>query len=500
MEQFQRKRIPPLDNPGMLSQEDILSFIPDMNNDWPIIIETSKDTIQTSKNTVQTSEVVKGELQFTTKSRPNTTSNYPSHMIMGYSNLINRFFERNDIEETVWQIEQLRNREFWDYLGVIPTTFKDKKLTINGIQETLKSLESQRSKQSVIIYVVSRINQLELILVPPVGKAFRYQIPEAKRELLRSVVNEFRSQITKPTKRQTTSYLASAQLLYKWIIAPMETDLKRLGVNTLLFSLDPGLRSLPIAALHDGKHFLIEKYSFSLIPSFSLTNTGYSSVKDAKVLAMGRSQFSEQAPLPAVPMELQTIASLRHSESFLNNNFTLNNLEKERSSKAFRIVHLATHAQFNSGNPSNSYIQLWDSKLTLEQVKTLNWNNPPVDLLVLSACNTALGDRDAELGFTGLAIQSGAKAVLGSLWSVSDEGTLGLMSEFYQHLRTSSIKADALREAQITMLSGKVKLHNGRLITSQGAIPLPPDLPLNENINLTHPYYWSGFTLVGNPW
>lgn len=466
---------------------EILRVTANINNDWPIILPQSN--------------TVKGE-NFTII---NTTQNLVFNNAainnqIGYGDFINTIFQQKDLEKLVGQIEQVRNKEFSDYLGVTTNLPPDTKITLADMQNNLKSIEAQTGKRSVMIYAISLPDQLELLLVPSVGKITRYQVSNAKRELLQEAISEFRSQITSRRKRQTTSYLASAQLLYKWMIAPMEKDLQRLGVNTLLFSLDPGLRSLPVAALHDGKHFLIEKYSFSLIPSFSLTNTRYGSISDASVLAMGRSQFSEHIPLPAVPMELQTIASLRNGESFLNSNFTLNNLEKERSSKAFRIIHLATHAQFNSGNPSNSYIQLWDSKLTLEQVKTLNWNNPPVDLLVLSACNTALGDRDAELGFTGLAIQSGAKAVLGSLWSVSDEGTLGLMSEFYQQLRTSSIKADALREAQIAMLSGKVKLHNGRLITSQGNIPLPPDLPLNENINLTHPYYWSGFTLVGNPW
>jgi CHAT domain-containing protein len=479
----------------MTAKEKILSLDPEIlkvaaniNNEWPIILPISNTVKGENFTTINTTQ----NLVFNNNAAINNQ--------IGYGDLLTPIFQQKDLEKMVGQLEQVRNKEFSDYFGVTANLPPDTKMTLANIQKNLKSIEAQTGKRSVMIYVISLPDQLELLLVPSVGKITRYQVSEAKRELLQEAISEFRSQITNPRKRQTTSYLASAQLLYKWMIAPMEKDLKALGVNTLLLSLDPGLRSLPVAALHDGKHFLIEKYSFSLIPSFSLTNTRYGSVTDASVLAMGRSQFSEHAPLPAVPMELKTIASLRHGESFLNNNFTLNNLEKERSSKAFRIVHLATHAQFNSGNPSNSYIQLWDSKLTLDQVKTLNWNNPPVDLLVLSACNTALGDRDAELGFTGLAIQSGAKAVLGSLWSVSDEGTLGLMSEFYQKLRTSSIKADALREAQITMLSGKVKLHNGELITSQGAIPLPPNLPLNGNINLTHPYYWSGFTLVGNPW
>jgi len=373
-------------------------------------------------------------------------------------------------------------------------------MEVAGIQETLKLIEKETKKRSVVIYILARINQLELIVVPALGKPIRYTIPAAKKEVLLPIVNEFRSEVTNSRKRSTSNYKASAQKLYQWMIAPLEKDLKELGVDTLLLSVDPGLRSMPFAALFDGKQFLIEKYSLSLIPSFSLMDTRYGSLKDASVLAMGASEFADKEALPAVPMELQTIVSEGHGQSFLNSDFTLDNLRSQRLAQPFRVIHLATHSEFVPGFLSNSYIQLWNEKLSLNRMETLGWNNPSVDLLVLSSCRTALGDREAELGFAGLAVQSGAKSALASLWNVDDRGTLGLMTQFYKQLRSASIKAEALRETQIAMLSGGVRIEHGKLLTGGGEFTLPASLNRGEDTLFSHPYYWSGFTLVGNPW
>ena len=130
----------------------------------------------------------------------------------------------------------------------------------------------------------------------------------------------------------------------------------------------------------------------------------------------------------------------------------------------------------------------------------MGWDNPIVELLTLSACRTALGDRRSELGFAGLAVQAGVKSALASLWYVSDQGTLGLMSEFYESLKQDPIKAIALQEAQIDMIQGKTRIENDQLITTFGAIPLPENLTESNITSLSHPYYWSGFTMIGSPW
>ena len=192
----------------------------------------------------------------------------------------------------------------------------------------------------------------------------------------------------------------------------------------------------------------------------------------------------------------------------MNQDFTLGNLRAQREIRPFGIIHLATHSEFQPGEPKNSYIQLWDTKLRIDQMQQLRWNEPPVNLLVLSACSTALGDAEAELGFAGLAVASGAKSALASLWEVSDEGTLGLMTEFYRQLRAPrgggnlTIKAEALRRAQLQMLRGRVRLQDGMLRVEgvSVSLTLPPEIASRGDRVLSHPYYWAAFTMIGNPW
>ena len=144
--------------------------------------------------------------------------------------------------------------------------------------------------------------------------------------------------------------------------------------------------------------------------------------------------------------------------------------------------------------------QLWDQKLHLDDIRQLGFTNPPVELLVLSACRTAIGSPEAELGFAGLALQAGVKTVIASLWYVSDEGTFGLMTEFYNQLSSAPIKAEAMRQAQLSMINGNVEVVDGQLRGSRDTYPLPEALQNAENQKLTHPYYWSAFTLIGSPW
>ncbi len=404
-------------------------------------------------------------------------------------------------EEAVPSIDGLFSDELSIYTGE-PYQVNADVRSIKQFQEHLSEIERITGKTTAIAYVLARPDQLDLVLVTPRGKSIYKSVPEAKREQLLEVLQQFRSELTNVRKRNTNSYLPYAQQLYQWLIAPIAEELEKLDTDILVFSMDAGLRSLPIAALHDGEQFLIEKYSVGLIPSLLLTDTAYQSLENAQVLAFGASEFAQQAPLPAVPVELQTITQeLWTGKAFLNQDFTLDNLIAQRRFSPAAIVHLATHAEFNPGLPQNSYIQLWNEQLTLDNLRTLGWNNPQVELLVLSACRTAVGDLSAELGFAGLAVQAGVKTALASLWYVSDEGTLALMTQFYDHLKNTAIKSDALREAQIAMLRGEVRIEGGELRGSRGGnVSLPPILATIPEKTLAHPYYWSGFTMIGSPW
>lgn len=408
-----------------------------------------------------------------------------------------RALDQEQVTVAVPLIEQTWEKQFEDYFK---TNFSDESTTVKNIAKTLGKSASQTGKKPALIYMVPRPQQLELILITAEGQPIHKRVLQAKQDAIKRQLQELTQAILHPVSRDTKRYLPYSQQLYQWTIAPLEADLQAQGIDTLIFCVGGGLRSIPMAALHDGKQFLVEKYSLSLIPAFKLTNTVYADLRNEPVLAMGASEFKEFNPLPAVPLELSTITeSLWQGKSFLNQEFTLANLRSQRASQDYKIIHLATHADFHTGDSSNSFIQFWDTKLTLDQMSQL-WNNPPVELLVLSACKTAIGDQQAELGFAGLAVQARAKSAIASLWSVSDEATLGLMTEFYRDLRTAPIKAEALRQAQIAMITGQVRLVGGKLHTSSGDVSLPPELKLVGNRDLSSPYYWAAFTVVGSPW
>ncbi|MBD1807193.1 CHAT domain-containing protein [Microcoleus sp. FACHB-SPT15] len=427
-------------------------------------------------------------------------------------------------ESETLETDKSLSRDYENYFGL----GESKSVTLAEAQNLLRRVESETGIKSAVVYAVfvsesltptpaiaqgsapdngqssvwrsqtrSDRDRLELLLLTGEGKTVRKSLNVTRAEVI-AVTKQFRLTVT--NRRNSRDYLTPAKQMYDWLLAPLEAELQNLGINNLVYITDTGLRTSPLAALHDGKGFAIERYSISLMPSLSLTDPRYSNLGDAQVLAMGASEFSDNRPLPAVPVELATITQTWQGKSFLNSGFTLDNLKQQRALSSYNIIHLATHAEFLPGKPTNSYIQLSDRKLPPIQLPSLGWTKPPVDLLVLSACRTAVGDEQVELGFAGLAVQAGVKSVLASLWGVNDEGTLGLMSEFYQQLKAAPVKAEALRQAQLAMLKGEVRIEGNELVTSEGRLPLPPELARVGDQSLTHPFYWGAFTLIGNPW
>lgn len=382
------------------------------------------------------------------------------------------------INDRVLKLEQERNQEFGNAFGVTSLT----PLSVSEIQAKLRQVEQQTHlKPAVIYYQVfspgTQIPQdLQIIVItanaPPISKTVGIHQVGLKRLTL-----DFRSQIREPNV-QASTYLPTAKQLYDVLVSPIEGELQQRQVTTLLFSIDTSLPSIPFAALNDGQRFLVEKYTFSLIPALSLTETRYVGIQsDMRVLAMGVDQFSDpsQSPLPSVATELSDITNRFWAGTMLlNQEATTTTLKQQSQQPTFQIVHLATHAKFFPDDWHRSYIQLWDQKLHLDQLRQLNWHqSPQKELLVLSACETALGDVKSEMGFAGLAVQAGVKSALASLWSSDDQNTAQLMTMFYQNLRSTQIKAEALQKAQLTMIQREKPLH---------------------------PYYWAVFTLVGSPW
>jgi filamentous hemagglutinin family protein len=417
-----------------------------------------------------------------------------------------------DIDPVVFNID---NKFAADYESYFNFTQRER-VSLVKAREILLKIEKAAGVKPAIIYVsftpiqvnasssqnkqIIKRNQLDLVLVTGKGEPIRKTIHTVNQKELSLVANQFYDTVLEPNNDK---YLAPAQKLYQWIVAPLEEELKAKGINNLLFITDEHLRSIPLAALHDGKQFLVEKYSVGFTPSLSLTNTEYKDVRNSQVLAMGASEFENENPLPAVAQEVSIIAEdIWQGRYLLNKDFTLENLKSLKNK--FGIIHLATHGQFNGGPPENSFVLLWNNKLNLNQFGDLKFNDPTVELLVLSACETAMGDEQAELGFGGLAVKTGAKTALAGLWQVDDSATLGFMAEFYQQLKKAPIKSEALRQAQIAMLKGEIRVENGQLRTSTRGVPLPPEVLENLSkgkINtLTHPYYWAAFTMIGNPW
>jgi CHAT domain-containing protein len=410
--------------------------------------------------------------------------------------VLKQFLDKQDINSAIKHVELGWKQQYEEYLQrKLPT---NQVIEVKEISRILDKTYRQTGKKTALIYAVPTPKHLELILVTPGKAPIHKRITAAKRDILLSTVSKFRKNIVN-NDSLPQNYLGDAKQLHEWVITPLESALKAQGINNLIFCLGSGLRTVPLAAIHDGKQFLIEKYSLGIIPAFNLLDYQAStSLNQTQVLAMGASKFQNQSALPAVPVEIDTIISNSwQGKSLLNQDFTLANLKAQRAIYPFGIVHLATHAEFSPGLVDQSYIQFWDKQVRLDELKSLELSNPPVQLLVLSACRTALGDSQAELGFAGLAVQSGAKAAIASLWSVSDGGTLALMSEFYPQLKTTSVKAEALRQTQIAMLKQQVSLKDNPAI--RGGNVFPGEVPLDGR-KLSHPYYWAGFTLIGNPW
>ena len=420
--------------------------------------------------------------------------------------------------------EQRFTNAFSVYLGLPETTTK----SIDEQKEIAQTIERETGAKPAFIYIsfvpeslkaadvavlsgtgssgVSRdrdTDQLEILVVTAKGDVIRRRIPTATRDKVLALAQAFRLEVSDPRKTRTKRYLEMGQQLYGWLVAPVIEQLQFRKITNLVFLMDSGLRSLPVAALYNGQNFLVEDYSIGLMPSLSLTDTRFQKIQDSKLLGLGISESTDgQAPLPAVPVEVSTLVNqLWSGRSYLNETATLEALKSARQQQPYGIIHLATHANFQPGIIGNSYIQLWNERLHLDQVRQLGWNNPPVELLVLSACSTALGDRDAELGFGGLAVQAGVKTAVATLWAVNDVATTALITRFYNELQSAPIKAEALRQAQIAMIKGQISIDNNQILgAKETPILLPDDTLTTRDRVLSHPYYWAPFTMIGSPW
>jgi CHAT domain-containing protein/Tfp pilus assembly protein PilF len=327
------------------------------------------------------------------------------------------------------------------------------------------------AKSAVVIYPILLPDRTELLVSLPTGLK-RVLVPVGA-ETLTQEVRQLRRRLEKRTTRE---YLPHAQKLYDWLIRPLETDLASFPIDTLVFVPDGALRTIPMAALHDGKQFLVAKYAIGITPSLNLTDPRPIKRDDMKVLAVGVTEAVQGfPPLPNVSAELQALHTLLKSETLVDKEFLAANLEQKLKDEQFTIVHVASHGEFGN-EVDKTFLLTFDDKLSLDRLNQMvgvfRFRDDPLELLTLSACDTAAGDDRAALGLAGMAIKAGARSALATLWNINDEASVDLVVDFYRELKDPSVsRAVALKRAQIKML---------------------------ENPRYEHPGFWSPFLLINN--
>lgn len=327
---------------------------------------------------------------------------------------------------------------------------------------------------AAVIYPVMLSDRLEVILSLP-GQPLRHYATALPRAEIEAGIERMQNSLRQTSFAQER--LAAAQQIYQWLMQPIAADLSQQSLTTLVFVLDGSLRSLPMAALHDGNQYLIEQYQIALAPSLRLLNPRPLQREQIHALVGGLSAGTNRAmPLPGVRQEVDEISRQIPAQVLLDQSFTATALTAQVQTAPFNVVHLATHGQFSS-TAKETYIQTWDGQLTIDDLqRLLNQRSltdaNPIELLVLSACQTAEGDNRATLGMAGVAVRSGALSTLATLWTVNDASTATFIAAFYKSLTQPQItKAQAVRAAQLTLLQSQ---------------------------EFKHPFYWAPFVLVGN--
>ena len=330
-------------------------------------------------------------------------------------------------------------------------------------------------QKAAVIYPIILPDRLDVILSLP-QQPLRHYATSLPQSELESILTDLSKTLVTRTSRK---FLPLSQQVYDWLIRPVEADITKSGVQTLVFVLDGSLRNIPMAALHDGKQYLVEKYGVALTPSLQLLEPQPLKRGKVKALLAGLSEARGDFPaLINVARELDQIKSEVPSTELLNQEFTSTALQNALSSVPFPVVHIASHSRFGS-TAEETFIQAWDTRINVNQlddllrVRNQNQSTPnAIELLVLSACQTVAGDRRAVLGLAGVAVRAGARSTLATLWLVNDAATVPLMTQFYRELANTSVsKAEALRRAQQALL---------------------------KNPQYRHPLYWAPYVLVGN--
>jgi CHAT domain-containing protein/tetratricopeptide (TPR) repeat protein len=369
---------------------------------------------------------------------------------------------------------------------------------------------------TVLIYPLVLKDKIQFLLALKTGDGavtFRPFETTISADKLFTQIQTFRNQLQSPGDLKQLQ--ATSQELYQALIQPLEPELNNPQVKHLVFAPDSIIRYIPLAALYDGKQYLIQRFSIGTITAASKTDTTDTTPKptanQSLLLAMGASTFPNLPPLDSVPAELNVITRTDQSQDsqgiypgreLLNGEFDYSALKANLKTGTYRILHIATHGAFKPGRPEDSYLVPGRGEnLTTSLIDALgNYGLHKIHLVVLSACETAVGDRASDgieiPGISYFFLKNEVKSVLASLWSVSDASTALLMQQFYQHLAQGKTKAEALQLIQQDFIQGKLTVNDAEgLNRAGGRRHLEGQLPVNS---LAHPYYWAPFILIGN--
>ena len=313
------------------------------------------------------------------------------------------------------------------------------------------------------------------------------------------------SQLSRQEDLKVENESSPSRVLHEILIKSVEDELNKEKITTLLISADRGLQAVPFAALHDGYEYFGEKYAFSITPSLSLTNLDIANNNNKKILAIGASQFKELAPLPLVKQELNNISNPINKDILLNKKFTPETFFEKAIEEKYDKIHLATHAEFKPGGPKASQLFSGTEPISLDRFSILRKGriNNPFELIVLSACRTAVGDQETELGFSGLALQAGSKSAIGTLWYVDDVMTSAYFVQMYSFLDMGIPKAEAMQMTRKAFAQEKIRLDNDSLIGINNKVLLSELNNSQKRIvrnGLSNPFFWAGIELMGSPW
>lgn len=350
---------------------------------------------------------------------------------------------------------------------------------------------------------------LDLLYLPPQGdvQGWRLDVPEVR---LRSLIARLQEQLSRMEQPDLEAPGTASAQLSQLLLQPLLPALRKDGINALLLSVDRGLQAIPYAALPVAPGVLLgDAYALTLTPSLGLTNLAATSGMPVpgRMLLGGSSRFPNGlADLPLVRQELQTLAAENSSDLLLDSGFSERSLLLAAGSTNYRRVHLATHAEFRGGRPTVARLYTSSGDLNLSDLARTLREGPSrggLDLLSLSACRTALGDEQSELGLVGLALRTGSRSALGTLWFVDDAVSAAFFVEFYRQLARGLPKDEALRVTRQAFRQGAIRLQDDRIVDAQTrtlVAGLSPGDRLRLAEGLSHPYFWAGMTLSGSPW